>query len=341
MNLLTNSALGDARACLRLYRNKHVLLRESVQAANADASFGTLMHVALEAWWKLIGHLDDQIESAMSVLRDNAQGVDAFTLARAEALLVGYHAVYGESETWRWETLATELEFRAPLVNPETGAESKTFRIGGKLDGLVLLDGRALVLEHKTSSEDISPGSFYWRRKRMDGQVSIYFDGARALGHDVGGCLYDVLGKPDLRPLKATPVESRKYTKAGALYAAQRANDETPAEYRERLIDAIAADPGRYFMRPEIARDQAELEEAARDRWQLATLLRDAMRTNTWPRNPDACMRFGKPCQFIDVCSGSDSLDDPHLFRAREAHPELAIPATSKEETQCQSQPQG
>jgi hypothetical protein len=39
-----------------------------------------------------------------------------------------------------------------------------------------------LVVEHKTSSEDVTPGSFYWSRLRMDGQVSVYFDGARALG---------------------------------------------------------------------------------------------------------------------------------------------------------------
>ena len=40
------------------------------------------------------------------------------------------------------------------------------------------------------------------------------FDGAAALGHDVAGCLYDVICKPGLRPLKATPVEARKLASA-------------------------------------------------------------------------------------------------------------------------------
>jgi hypothetical protein len=47
----------------------------------------------------------------------------------------------------------------------------------------------------------------------MDGQVSTYFDGAASLGLDVAGCIYDVIGKPGIRPLQATPVEARKYTK--------------------------------------------------------------------------------------------------------------------------------
>lgn len=320
--------MGDARACLRLYRNKHVLLREGVRGEAETASFGTLMHAGLEPWWQTIGQ-PDQAATAMTALRTAAgEAPDAYVMAKAEALMLGYHAVYAEADAAAYRALATEAEFRTPLVNPETDAESKTFTLGGKLDGVIDADGRRLVLEHKTSGEDISPGSFYWRRKRMDGQVSIYFDGAKALGHDIEGCLYDVIGKPDLRPLKATAV--LRYRKDGEPYAGQRLTDETPAEYRERLIAAIAAEPGRYFVRAEVARDQASLEEAAQDRWQLAVTLREAARTGNYPRNPDACLRFGRPCEFLDACSEGASLDDPDRYRARAANPELST--TPKEE---------
>jgi hypothetical protein len=72
------------------------------------------------------------------------------------------------------------------LINPATGRASQTRQLGGKLDVLVRdQDSRALIIEHKTSSEDLGPGSDYWRRLRMDPQISTYFVGARALG--IGG----------------------------------------------------------------------------------------------------------------------------------------------------------
>lgn len=70
------------------------------------------------------------------------------------------------------------------------------------------------VVEHKTANADIGPGTTYWKRLVLDGQVSTYLPGTRALGHaDVRGVLYDVIRKPTIRPLKATPPEQREYTK--------------------------------------------------------------------------------------------------------------------------------
>jgi hypothetical protein len=34
----------------------------------------------------------------------------------------------------------------------------------------------------------------------MDSQVSTYYEGGRFLGHDVVGCIYDVVFKPRQRP---------------------------------------------------------------------------------------------------------------------------------------------
>ena len=60
---------------------------------------------------------------------------------------------------------------------------------------------------------DATPGSEYWRRLRIDGQISMYYEGASVLGHDVAGCIYDVIVRPTLRPYKATPLDKRKLTK--------------------------------------------------------------------------------------------------------------------------------
>ena len=183
------------------------------------------------------------------------------------------------------------------------------------------------MLEHKTASVDVSPGSDYWKRLRLDGQVSIYFDGARSLGFDVEGCLYDVLAKPGLRPYKATPLESRRYTKStGKLDARQHEFDEEPAEYLARLIDAIAEKPVEYYARGEVVRLDAEVQEAGFDIWQLGKQIREAELAGRFPRNPDACVRYGTTCAFFDVCTGVASLEDESRFtRSRKMHPELSL----------------
>jgi hypothetical protein len=180
------------------------------------------------------------------------------------------------------------------------------------------------VVEHKTATEDITPGSDYWKRLRIDGQVSIYHEGARALELDPQFCLYDVLLKPKQRPYKATALEDRKFKRDGTLYANQRERDETPEEYRARLMEAIAEAPTSYFQRGEVIRLDSEMEEALFDVWQIGQQMREAERAGRYPRNPDACVRFGRTCSYFGVCTGEASLTDPALFRRSELHPELS-----------------
>lgn len=320
MNLLTSTRLRDARACLRLDHYKYGLGYRAVAEDAESLTLGRLVHLGLEAWWKAHGGGADRLVAAIAAIR--AEPAEPFARARAEAMLVGYEARWGASAS-AYETLAVEVEFRAPLINPATSAPSRSFLLAGKVDAIVRerATGRVLLVEHKTASEDITPGSIYWRRLRMDGQVSLYFAGARVLGFDPAGCLYDVLGKPKQRPLEANT---------------RRVTPETPDGFLLRLVDAIAAAPDAYYARGEVARADTDLVEADADHWAIASLLRDAARTGLRPRNPDACMRYGRICEFLSVCDGSGDLADPVAFtRMDNTHPEL----TPKEEAQCQSLP--
>lgn len=250
--------------------------------------------------------------------------LDAFDHARAEAMMVGYDCRW-LPDADRYDVLATEIEFRAPLINPETGAASRTYQRGGKLDGMIRERydlQRTLVREHKTAGEDIGPGSTYWRKLAMDGQVSGYLAGSVALGIPCEGVLYDVLRKPALKPLKK--VAEVKLRKDGQPCAGQRLADETPDEYRARCIEAIAADPGGYYLRGDVVRMEAEAAEALWDDWQTAAIMREAARQGRHPRNPDACMRWGRPCSFWDACTGTASLDDmTRFYRSERISPEL------------------
>ncbi len=337
LRLVTNSELREARACMRRHRIKYILKRRPRSVAE-PLTFGTLTHTGHEAWRRAKSETSDPSDlytAAVDAVRAAAAGNDAvsdYMLVTVEELLRGYTARWADDGL---RTVAVEQSFDVPLINPETGAASRTFRIGGKFDGIVASrvgDGERLHVEElKTTGSDIEAGSLYWEKVRaLDSQVSIYLNGARAAGFPVEDCLYTVIRKPGIKPLKATPEESRKYTKptkadpVPRLYANMREADETPEEYRARLRANIEENPGRYYARATIVRLEHDEREHAFDMWQSAKMLHEAERSGFAPRNPDACSSFGG-CEFLAVCTGQASLDDDRLFRTADtAHEELA-----------------
>ena len=326
MELLTNSRLKSFRACQRMHHLRYDLGVRAVADAETLA-FGTAIHAALEAWWLAVqACAESPLAAALAALSIP----DAFAAARAEVMVIAYDTRW---LAWarRCEVLAVEAEFRLPLWNPSRTATSRTYELAGKMDVLIRLpedEGRHItIVEHKTSSEDASPGSRYRARLTMDGQVSMYFDGADALGYPAEACIYDVLGKPSIKPLKATPVEARKYTKDGRLYANQREADETVEEYRARLMEWAAEHHLDAMQHAEIVRLDGELDEHREDVWNLATQMREGAAKGRAPRNPDACERYGRLCELFPVCTGVASIDDPALYQRGPAHPELT-PAT-------------
>ncbi|HZR80340.1 MAG TPA: PD-(D/E)XK nuclease family protein [Candidatus Binatia bacterium] len=326
-NLLTNSRLSDARACQRLHYIKYLLGYRSVRERR-ELRVGHLVHAGLEAWWLAwrLGGSDERLDLALAAVA--GEEVDPYDRALVEVLLEGYHFRWSEDPSEQYETLGAEEEFRAALRNPKTGRPSPIWEIAGKLDVRTrdLNDGLPKIVEHKTAASDISPGSDYLKRLRMDSQISLYFDGGLALGEQPATVVYDVLKKPGIRPLKATPIEARKYNKkTGELYANQRDHDETPEEFKDRLRGYIAERPNEIYVRSEVVRLERELEEARHDIWQVATQVRESIKANRFPRNSDSCWRYGSLCPFFGVCAGEASLDDPTLYvKVSNVHPELS-----------------
>lgn len=323
MQLLTNSRLRVYRECER----KHAIMFQQRIRPIRDGEalrFGSLIHLGLEAWWRGLG-----LEGALEAVACEA---DAFDRIKAEELLRGYDSHWQAPPD---DVVGVEVEFRAPMLNPATGAASRTWMHAGKIDALIPF----VVVEHKSTSESISDDSdHYWQRLAMDHQISGYVVGAEALGHEIRATLYDVIKKPLTRPLKATPVEDRKYTKAtktepSRLYANQREFDETAEEYRLRLREDIAADPEKYFQRRVIARMESQILDYRMDAWQAGRAIREAELAGRAPRNPEACFRYGR-CPFWDACAnGLDLTTSPDFQIVENLHPELtASPSDAQEE---------
>lgn len=322
-NLLTVSRMRTWRDCRRKHHLKyHEGWRPTV---DPDAlRFGSLAHVGLEAWWETED--GDRAEAALRAI--DGLGVDKYEQAAADVLLTAYDLQWAD-EMDRYEVIAVEESFFAPLLNPETGAASRTWSLAGKLDGIVrdLATDQLLMLEHKTTTDSFADGADpYWIKLGMDPQVSHYYLGAESLGHRAEGCLYDVLLRPRLRPLKATPEDKRKYKANGELYANQRDRDETATEYGERIAADIEARPEKYFARRMIARTDRDIVEYLGDVWAEGRMMREAELAERAPRNPESCHRFGT-CPFWDACAyGVDLAAHPESFeQVDDVHPELEL----------------
>lgn len=322
--LLTVSRMKTARSCQREHHYRYGLGYRP-RRQSEELRFGDLVHRGLEQWWLACADPVARVANALAAVACE----DPFEQVRAEEMILGYDARWGDEPL---EAIFVECQFIGPVINPTTGAPSKTWKLGGKMDVLArnTRTGFVHIIEHKTSAEDISAGSAYWKRLRLDAQVSVYFDGADILKHPAESCVYDVLAKPGLRPKKATPLEDRKYTKkTNELYANQRETDESHDEYRVRVREAIASAPDDYFSRGEIVRLEEERADALHDVWDIGRQLREAELAGRYPRNPEACVRYGRTCGFFGVCCREEQLDDPALFEKLEnVHPELNLQPT-------------
>lgn len=264
------------------------------------------------------------LDAALAALPET---LDPFDAAKARAMVTAYCALWDATEA---EVLAVEREFLAPFVRPD-GTEDPDWLLAGKIDLALRVDGRVLIVDHKTSSEDVSPGGTFRARLTLNAQATHYLIGARSIGIEADGFMFDVLGKPWVDPLEATPVDKRRYvtdkaTKQPRLDARQRDRDETPAEYFARCCGAIAENPDRYFAQIEVVRSPSEIDRYVRDLLIDSTLMDTVREYGLVSMNEGSCFQYGgRPCGYHPVCSGTASIDDRWLYESKRPHEELDV----------------
>jgi PD-(D/E)XK nuclease superfamily len=318
--VVTTSQVKCFQRCQRLHWFQYILGYRPVERAHA-LDFGTLVHVGLEAWWASAGDLDKALR-VLAEAHSKADGLSEYDLARASVMLEGYHARWAEEPI---TVLSVEHEFRVPI---RLDGNEHHIELVGKFDAICEIGGRVYIPEHKSKSEKVDALA-YFEALRSDMQVSNYLIAASELGHRPGGALYDVLVKPG-EPRLATPVESRKYTKEGKLYARQRDGDEGIDEYRARLFEMLAERPEDFYQRATVVRFDEEIDAARADLWHIADAIWASYSRSFHPRSPGACRDYARPCEFAPVCWEGASLEDSTRYRKLDNPHEELSHATSK-----------
>jgi len=251
-------------------------------------SFGSAGHAGLAALFD--GKTQDEIKKAVfaEYTPDEIQESGSAPLVALEAV-----NAFNKHVDWRsWGVIQnTEPYF-------EVRVDRAQF-LHGYFDGLIKGEDSKMryILENKfVSSIDES----YLDHLLWDDQAGYYIMAARQLGFPVVGCLYNLIRKPSIRQGKATPIEARKFTKDGKLYANQRETDEPDADYVMRVREWYEINKGEAFVKHLVMRSEAQLEALAARFGQIVSDLRDCNRNNAYYANGEACAIRG--CPYASVC---------------------------------------
>lgn len=315
-HILTHSSEASFKTCPRKYYLQYVLGIRPRHDSDA-LRIGTAFHVGLEQLKR--GDTEDGAVMHVRATYADAQcppwldaGGFAVEQETAVAMVRGYARRYAGDMILK--TVAVELPFALPILNPATGQKCRNFVSGGKIDWIAELpDGQLALVDHKTTSDDITPGSDYWRRMLLDSQISRYVLAARDKGFDIRTTIYDVVKKPGIKPRNVTKAERGLATSRGDYHGLVLTGAcperETPAMYGARLLADMVERPAFYFARMEIPRLDADLQEFRAESWALQRMIREcelnqeSWGKSAWPRNTGACTQPYR-CQFLDVCRG-------------------------------------
>ncbi len=338
--LLTYSRMAAFKACNRKHDYAYEQLIRALRVSE-PLEFGTAGHAFAQAYWEARQDGASDVEALGFGLQSPIFAtLDPYVAAKLRALAKAYAAAWSDTPL---EVLAVEKQFRAPLLNPMTGAASATWELAGKLDVLVRnwQTERVAVIEHKFTANNARPGSTYRTRLAIDAQIDQYFLGSEVLlgyGRPADVVLYDVITKPSLRPRLATPDDKLKWVvnkKTGAArpHAKARLADESPEAFEARVWDWILKqgapenDGGAVQWVP-VHRTESQRLEFAFDAWQIAQQIDDVRAFGRSPRHAEACDRYGTLCEFFQACAGFTTTDDASLFRRAFAEHEELVEAT-------------
>ncbi|MCA9195235.1 MAG: PD-(D/E)XK nuclease family protein [Planctomycetales bacterium] len=302
--LLTYSALNTFRNCPRKYKNRYLDNLRPRERAEA-LSFGSAIHTAIELWYRsseaesrlrdVLAYIDDAFENRVV---DSSQMVQWHL---ATAMIRGYAERYATEE---FEVVEVEKEFVGEIRNPDTGRQSQTFRIAGKVDGIVRCHDGLYLLEHKTAS---SVDASYLDKLWTDTQIALYCYYLRELGYPIVGVIYNVLLKSRLKQGKGETQEEYEVRHAelaaknkSGKSTAKRQMPETDDEFQARLTEWYSRPEA--FHREFIYLSEDRLAMLQDEVWEITQQYLDARRRGKWLLNTSNCFSYQRPCEYLAYC---------------------------------------
>lgn len=295
--------------------------------------FGSQIHECLELWHRqrdLVRVLDLIDRRCAARAQDEDQKRDWHL---ATAMMQAYAERYAEEE---FEVVALEQVFEGPIVNPATGAASRSFLLAGKVDGIVRIGGEYFILEHKTASQIDSD---YLERLWTDFQITLYAHYVeQTLGIPITGILYNVLVKARLQQSKGETEEDFEARRAELLTksktgrtTARRREPESDQDFQRRLAEKYE-DPAMFHReRLYLSRDRFDVLRS--ELWELTQAFLDARRRGVFYQNTSFCFNYQRPCPYFALCRSNGNPNVIENFYQRvEPNEELhVLPAGSPE----------
>lgn len=325
LTIVTQTMLKELRRCpMRVYWR---YIRELVPfERDADLYFGTFIHECQEIWHEThdSGAVQQHIDWSCDGRADNND--INIMWHKATAMMLGY-AVRWPADNENFTVTACEQSFNVPIINPETGKPSRTFVLAGKVDRIANYQNKTWLMEFKTAA---NIDEVYLDKLSNDFQSRVYKVGyTRETGQHVGGVIYDVLEKSQLK-MKAGETEEEFQIRYAELCAknksgkstATRNLPESNADYQGRLRDAYT-NPEKfhraflYFSADKIHQVEAEI-------WMLTQQFMVMRRNNWFSQNDDSCFMWQKRCPYYLLCHTNDPEPEIALnFEYKSAHSEL------------------
>jgi hypothetical protein len=272
---VTQSMLAAFLSCRQ--RMRYILDHWESEAFGNSAERGNAFHLLLEKWysglWKEhLPCMNENLKQWQEELRKRGP-VDPNsmedTLAFCEALFPEYVKRWQKSDAlYKWVALEQVFD-----------QKFKGFRLRGKMDGLLKLNGKLWLFETKTKAtieEDSMLDAL-----AFDFQNLFYLTVLAEAGTPAIGVIYNIIRKPGLRQKK----------------------DEDRQQFAQRMIEDVAERPDHYFKRYEIRYTK---EAVANFRKELELKLDDfkywLMGEEAHYRNESVCIGRFK-CPFLRACA--------------------------------------
>ena len=302
--LLTYSALNTFRNCPRKYKNRYLDNLRPRERPDA-LSFGSVIHTAIELWYRS-SDADSRLRDVLAYIDDAFENrvVDSNQMVQwhlATAMIRGYAERYATEE---FEIVEVEKEFVGEIRNPDTGRQSQTFRIAGKVDGIVRCHDGLYLLEHKTAS---TVDASYLDKLWTDTQIALYCYYLRELGYPIVGVIYNVLLKSRLKQGKGETQEEYEVRHAelaaknkSGKSTAKRQMPETDDEFQSRMTEWYSRPDA--FHREFIYLSEDRLAMLQDEVWEITQQYLDARRRGKWLLNTSNCFSYQRPCEYLAYC---------------------------------------